>query len=624
LRKRWLVVGVLAVLAFCVVLWQIAVWTRSITVTSVAEEARSTLSIYVANLASELKQYESLPRILATNKGLIRLLLNPEDHVKIDIVNRYLEKINGVAKSSDIFLMNTDGLTIAASNWNLEKPFLGNNFGFRPYFQEALRGRIGRYFALGTTSNKRGYYFAAPVVFGGEIIGAVAVKVSLSDIENTWSHSSGQVIVTDPDGVVFVSSNSLWKFKTLSALSSETLRNIKESLRYGNVELKPLPVVRRREIAENLASVRLEVPSSRQTNRIAVREYLFQSEEMPEAGWTVHILTETDRVNAEVRKVVLLAGFVLAIVALISVYLVQRRINLRERMLLERRAAEALQRAHDDLEQRVKERTADLLATNERLESEMVERQRAEEARRKAQDETIHAGKLAALGQMAAAITHELNQPLAAIRTYADNARTLLDMERQEEVDSNLSLISQLTARMAKITGHLKTFARKSSGHKNAPVSLETVMEHALSLLEGQIEKMDVEVVRDVPAHDVFAMAEIVRLEQVMVNLCRNALDAMKDSSVRQLHLKIRAIDREARVTIGDTGEGIPKAQLRKVFDPFFTTKEIGEGLGLGLSISYAIVEGFGGSIRATNRPGGGAEFNVVLRRAMVDSEKVA
>ncbi|SFI02916.1 ATP-binding protein [Modicisalibacter xianhensis] len=280
----------------------------------------------------------------------------------------------------------------------------------------------------------------------------------------------------------------------------------------------------------------------------------------------------------------------------------------------ERKAQElALARARDQLEHRVEERTRDLLDSNRRLSAEIDERRRAEAELRQAQDELIQAAKLAVLGQMAAGINHELNQPLAAIRAYAENARIFLERGRSEAASGNLGQIVELTSRMAEISAQLKQFSRKS-GDSLTAVSAQASFGYALRLYRSRLVDAHVEVIQDWPGEDVWVHADLVRLEQVLVNLIGNALQAMAETPSPRLELTIVQADGWVRLGVRDNGPGIAEAHLGRVFEPFFTTKSTGKGLGLGLSISARIIDDLGGSLEATNASDGGALFSVTLR----------
>jgi two-component system C4-dicarboxylate transport sensor histidine kinase DctB len=302
------------------------------------------------------------------------------------------------------------------------------------------------------------------------------------------------------------------------------------------------------------------------------------------------------------------AGIATLLLLAAGLVVLQRRLALTERLEYQRRSRLML-------EHRVTERTAELSSANARLTEEVAERERAEEEARRARDDLIQAAKLAALGQMAAGIVHEVNQPISAIRSYAENASLLLERGRIDLVRANLGEITGLTERMAKITRQLKTFARKSSGILT-PVSPRAVVEHALGLLGAQTNDLGAEIVFELPEKAPLVMADEARLEQVLVNLLRNALDAVSARNHRLITISLGDDEEHVLLSVRDTGPGIAGEDLPSLFDPFFTTKEVGEGLGLGLSISYGIVQGFGGRIWAANHPDGGAVFTVALRRA--------
>ncbi|HEX5515772.1 MAG TPA: ATP-binding protein, partial [Gammaproteobacteria bacterium] len=271
--------------------------------------------------------------------------------------------------------------------------------------------------------------------------------------------------------------------------------------------------------------------------------------------------------------------------------------------------------AQQVLELKVAERTADLTRSNVRLEREVSEHRRTERELREAQAELVQAAKLAALGKVAAGVAHELNQPLAAIRSYAHNAGLLLNAERIEEAKGNLAKISDLTARMAGISNHLKRFARRPAVQLG-PVEFTPVVERALALFELRLEHEPVEVVLDLPA-GLRVEAEEIRLEQVLVNLISNALDAMKDQEARRLRIWAAADVQEwVEIRVADSGVGIPEEQVPLIFDPFYTSKRVGAGLGLGLSISYNIVKDFGGSLSVVATGPDGTVFQMRLNHA--------
>jgi two-component system C4-dicarboxylate transport sensor histidine kinase DctB len=271
--------------------------------------------------------------------------------------------------------------------------------------------------------------------------------------------------------------------------------------------------------------------------------------------------------------------------------------------------------AREELERRVEERTADLATVNRQLESEVAERTATEVRLRQTQSDLVQAGKLAALGQMSAALSHEFNQPLAAIRTYADNAATLIDRDRVPDARDNLSRISSLTERMASIARHLRNFARKPN-EKLGPVSVADVVRDTLEIVNWRLKAAGAELSIDLGEPPPFVNAGVVRLQQVLVNIISNAADAVEGLPDRTIELVARTAAGKVMLSVRDRGAGVPAAVAERIFDPFFTTKGVGKGLGLGLSITYNIVRDFGGALTVENHPDGGAVFTVTLDAA--------
>jgi two-component system C4-dicarboxylate transport sensor histidine kinase DctB len=343
-------------------------------------------------------------------------------------------------------------------------------------------------------------------------------------------------------------------------------------------------------------------------------KYLAHGRSLAESDWRVFLLSDLEPVATARQYAAAGAALAFAFLLLLAFYLSQRR-----RAIAESLAAKvALQRAYDELERKVSERTADLTAANINLHREVTDRKRAEQTLREAQEGLVQAGKLAVLGQMSAGITHELNQPLAAIHTLSDNAVVLLQRGRATEVETNLATISELVDRMAKITGQLKAFARKSPAQLIA-VPVRRAVSNALFLVERRLRIEGVSFEREIPEEDVHALCDSNRLEQVLVNLFTNALDAMAGCPVRRLKVRIWQDWNRVFISVRDSGTGIPQSALDYLFEPFFTTKEQGKGLGLGLAISAGIVRDFGGMLKAQNLPEGGAEFIIELQHAAVE-----
>ncbi|PUD98861.1 MAG: hypothetical protein C3L25_10960 [Candidatus Sedimenticola endophacoides] len=317
-------------------LWQFIDWSRERALGELERKSRAQLQLYTSHLQGQLEKYEFLPELLATNERLVNRLRDPGNAAEVEAINRYLESINRIADASDTYLMNSEGLTIAASNWRMERPFVGSNFAYRPYFQEAMRGRLGRYFALGTTSNKRGYYFAYPVRHGGEILGAVVVKINMREIEESWSRADQEMLVTDPDGVIFITTRKGWRYKTLAPLEVEVRERIRASRRYVD---EPLDSLDLRIRGERGADARLLV-----LREGAERGYLAVEQEMAEAGWKVHILAATRPALNQVLRMLLGLLFALLLGGMLVLFWLQRRRRVRERERFKRQEQRNLRR----------------------------------------------------------------------------------------------------------------------------------------------------------------------------------------------------------------------------------------------------------------------------------------
>jgi two-component system C4-dicarboxylate transport sensor histidine kinase DctB len=271
--------------------------------------------------------------------------------------------------------------------------------------------------------------------------------------------------------------------------------------------------------------------------------------------------------------------------------------------------------ARNELEHRVEERTADLALVNRQIETEIAERRLTEQQLRQTQSDLIQAGKLAGLGQMSAALSHEFNQPLAAARTYADSAAVLIDRGRLEEARDNISRISGLIDRMASISRHLRNFARKPN-ERLERVCLDDAIRDTLDIVVWRLTAADATLEVDLGPEPPAVMAGSVRLQQVLVNVISNAADAVEGLSDRRIQVLARREKGTVVITIRDHGAGVPPAIAERIFDPFFTTKGVGKGLGLGLSISYNIIKDFGGSFSVANHAEGGAVFTIALEEA--------
>lgn len=567
-------------------------------------QAGSALRLAVSALRGHLSRYEPLPALIADHDDIKHLVSDPGNRTLREAANAYLKEINGLLESSDIYVMKMDGDTIAASNYDGPTSFVGQNFSYRPYFQDAARGGQARFYALGTTSLKRGYYFASPIRVDREIRGVIVFKVDIDLIEASWQGGEYKIFVSDPEGIIFMTGSPEWLYSAILPLTPERLGRTQASRRYAEAVLKPLPFREDGATGHRLITL---------ADGGTTREYLALSQYMPEADWTVNVLMDTSSVRAQARTMLVAVLLFLGLAGLAIAIVIQWRSRAQERMRMQ-------VEARNELEHRVEERTADLARVNRQIEQEIAERRLTEQKLRETQADLIQAGKLAGLGQMSAALSHELNQPLAAAKTYADSAAMLIDRDRIEEARDNVRRISGLVDRMASISRHLRNFARKPN-EKLGPVSLAAVMTDTLEIVAARLKSADATLLIDLGKEPAVVHAGSVRLQQVLVNIIANAADAVEGLPDRRIHIDAEREDGRVVIKVRDHGPGVPAAIAERIFDPFFSTKGVGRGLGLGLSISYNIVKDFGGSLSVSNPGDGGAEFRIELAAAPVLSE---
>ncbi|WP_228893641.1 sensor histidine kinase [Pseudoduganella aquatica] len=550
------------------------------------EQGRRQLELLAPDLQSAMEKYETLPFVLGFQPDLIQALAHTDDAPTIARLNQSLQTIQQQAKVGAIYMMDRTGLTLGASNWDQPLGFVGKNFSYRPYFNEALHGRAGLFYGIGTSTSEAGYFIAQPVyrngTAGGPVAGVVVAKISLADFEQTWRSSEHAIALADRHGVIFLSNQPQWRYRSLQPLSAATTQELAHTQQYMGQTVAPLPA----------------------------HPGQFAARPVGRLGWQLMLFPSQARVARAGLQWALAAVLLLSCAAASWWALHQRRRRLEER----KESRQALQQAARELDSRIVERTQQLRETNHDLENKYARLKAAEQMLRSTQNELVQAGKLAMLGQMAAGVTHELNQPLAAIRAFADNARTFLQRGQAAQAEANLGHIGDASARMGAIISQLKGFARKDEAI--CAVDMAKPVRASAFMMESEFRRHGVALAIDAGAEPdavpLLVAGDPVRIEQVLINLLRNALDAVEESPERQVCITLARVDDHAEVRISDSGGGIPEQVAAHLFEPFYTTKPSGKGLGLGLAISSSIVQAMNGQLTAHNLPGGGAQF--VLR----------
>lgn len=565
-------------------------WVWSHSYQSLLDKHQSQLERFSSHIQNKLDKYAHIPHLLSKDEPLVEALLNPENSAQLEITNRYLESVNGVIEAADTYLIDKWGTTIAASNWRKERSFVGRNFAFRPYFKQAITGQRSQYYALGSTSGKRGYYYSYPIVYAGGVIGVVVVKMDLSKIEDNWQQPNSVFVASDPNGIVFMSSRNDWLFKSLQPLEEPTAAEVWASRQYLNTTIDSLGFVGDMSLAHTEAK----------------QGYPYNKGTLVVSSLPLENLKLTIRVLSPKQSVIWFTmGYLLVLTLVFTVlFLVGQLIYHRQQR--HRQIERIQQEANQKLEYQVMARTAELQA-------EIAQRIETEQTLRVTQDELVQAAKLAVLGQMSASISHELNNPLAAIRSFAENGKLFLHKEKYERTEDNLTRISALTDRMASISQQLRSFAKKTSGNELAQTHLLPVIASAKELMKPAFKSARVTLNTKLIEQDVEVQINTIQLEQVLVNLLTNAIEATKGQENKQVHLSIEK-DIKAELVwiyVDDNGTGLGEFTFSQLCEPFLTTKQ--NGLGLGLSISQQILAGMNGKLSAQNREQGGARFSICL-----------
>lgn len=589
-RKRRPALQIAGAALLCLLLGWLAYRTLfGIYLDSERHSSAQRLDAFALSLEATLSRHESLPGLLALDPSLAALLREPGNPQRIAAANAYLEAAQQGAAVAVTFLIDAQGNTLAASNWRLPRSFVGHNYAFRPYFRDAMTDGLGRFYGVGFTTGESGYFLAAPVRDQGKPLGVIVVKVGLEAMEQALIGAGDTLLLADADGVVFLSSDRKLRYHTLAPLSPKAIARLEETRQYGQQAFMPLAD---RAIPNAPATpVRLALAGE------TARDRLIHARAVGGLGWQVVQLGDPGEARAAALGVATAIAFAAAFAFGLAAHFRHRA-----------RRREELRRVYGELEERIAERTADLTEQIAALESTKA-------ILRETRDAAVQAGKLATLGQMSAGISHELNQPLAALQTFADNASALLARGRYDEVGENLQMISQLVDRTGRIVRQLKTFARKEAPTPQA-VTVASAIEHAVMIVEPRRREIAARIDIAPQLEGLLVMAEAGRLEQVLVNLLRNGLDAMSRQPAPCLEVAARRQDDMVAIEVRDHGTGLADEARHHLFEPFYTTKPAGEGLGLGLAISLTIVESYGGTLSAHNAADGGAVFVLTLPAA--------
>lgn len=513
--------------------------------------ATSDAAILAAGLESELNKFTLVPRVLAVDPEVAALLSG--DASQRSVLNRRLAALAQQTNAAAIYLMDANGLTLAASNWDRPDSFIGSNYGFRSYFADALGDGTASEFALGTVSRRPGLYLAERVGTSERTLGVVAVKVEFDSLEGKWRDAKTGVFVTDSDGIVVLSSDPAWRFRAAPSETSAPRDPKRDAMRFGVEQVAPLA----------LPDTDARNPQVRMIEKI---------QPIAPIGWDLHLLADP----APRLSVAIANGRLAGVVALAALGLVAAGVFLWQRRREARTAAQ---------------RDAQTAKLREQLQQ---------------------ANRLATLGQITAGLGHEIRQPLAAMRVYAESGERLMEAQRHAEATENFDRIAALAGRIGEITEEQLQFSRRSVGEPKQ-ITLAEVIDGSLLLLRDQIRQKDVTLTLPDPvAARAAVRAPHVQLEQVLVNLLQNALQAAAAGG-EKIALTVATNDTAIRLSVTDDGPGVPPQLLDELFQPFVTSKP--EGIGLGLAISRDIMRQLGGDL-IHEEAAAGARFTMIMPAA--------
>ncbi len=511
------------------------------------------LVLYLRALNETLRQHQHLPFVLARDSRYSDAF----DPANVDrTINAQLDSLAQEAKLEAIYVMNSKGVVLASSNADEPQSFLGQNYGFRPYFQEALKGNRSDYFAIGATTGRPGYFVAEPAsLANGREKGVIAIKLDVSEFQRSWESDSDTVVAVNKDNIVVLASNPDWLYRRTDELDIARRDQILESRQFGAQTLEPLEWTQTGD------------------NRFTVdgTKYLMASGTSDWRDWTVHYLQPEAKILRQTIITTALFGGTSAILLGFATFLRSRRIE---------QAYKASERQRTEL-----------IKANQQLEE--------------AQSELARSAKLAALGHMAASVTHELGQPISAFRNH------LAAAELSQEITSpkTASSLNKLVDRMEAITRQFRYFARSSTVPKTQ-IRLDNVLTEAATLLKTELKDITFHL-PDIPK-SLQIYANQVQLEQAFINLLKNAVHAVENQENPEISVHIKETETTVEIRICDNGQGVATSELKDLQEPFFSTKPSGVGMGLGLAITTEIINDHGGEL-TLGAPEEGAEFIVTL-----------
>ncbi len=560
-----------------------------------ADTLDQSLTLTRRSIETEIDRFRYLPEVAEQDIRISSAVTTPQSAGTVAAANRYLETIAAVSGADQLYLLDQSGIAIAASNWNTPDSFVGSDYSFRPYFRDAMAIGTGRFYAIGVTTGRPGYFLSSRLDLGGGGTAVLVVKIDLAPLQATWRLAAVDTAIADADGIIFLSGQPDWLYRPLFSLGAQARERVAVTRRYEGVDFDTAEAL----LAERRASLTDVQPVDLSGRSLLVRRLVMSQED-----WQVIQASPV----AAARLTALATAAILGLTTLAGALLVQTFLQ-RRRLISMRLQQSRL------LEQQVERRTRELAA-------EIETRIAAESELNRAQDALIHSEKMAALGRMSAAIVHEISQPLAAMEATLA-AAALGGTQDQRGTAKRIETTRGHIRRMLRTIKHLKSFSRKDTGTLS-PVNMDRVIDNAIELVRHRADDIGVKLTCDYSGEAPPVMGGLVRLEQVLVNLLLNALDAVITSEAGHVVVSRTFTADAVIVTVQDNGIGLDAEAITKIGEPFFSRKQDGEGLGLGVAISQTIVEDFHGTLHYDAIVGEGTCATVTLPRAEARSRKTA
>ncbi len=523
-------------------------------------QSRSKLALYQSTIENELLRLQHLPSVIASNP----LVLEALETNTFETLNAKLLEISNAARAEAIYLMKPTGLTVAASNYSKPQTFIGQNYGFRSYFKDALKGQNSTFFAIGATTSRPGYFLASPIISQNRTLGVLALKLDLTALNRILEETNELIFVTNPDDIVVLSSKPSQRYNAITKIPDVRQQEIITERQFGKSKIGTIDW-----ILEDQSHVSFEKDS-----------YFLSQSNILGTKWVLHYLVNTSAARQKALGIVAGVAIIMTLSALAFVFWRAQRVRRALTVSIEDR---------------------------KRLQREIETRRKAEADLRNAQKELKRSSKMAALGQLSASVTHELGQPISAMKNHitAEEITT-------GKLSPVMAHLSGILGRMENITHQLRFFSA-SGAEASVAVSLNDVIKNAYELVRHDCDRHNVGYKMHKTDQEFTTWGNQTRLEQVLINLTKNSIKAMSDSPIKQLEVSLTHTDDHVMIAVKDTGQGLQGQSLDQIVEPFHTTASSGEGMGLGLAISTSIINEHSGTLDVTEDPNGGTCFTIRL-----------